>query len=708
MKGLPTVLFLMSLAAGVARAQAEDTILRDVTAVREAVYDTAPRSGRFELEVTVTHGTDDLGGSFAVTDGRGAVTLSDAALWPREKIVAGERLRLEGTVQPTTLGYNSADAISITRLSRGEPPVTETVSVQDFALRDFSDQVVRIEGRVFDVFPDDTDRRFSFLVLVGEDDETVYIPVLASENDLSDLIDARVAVTALAIRDRGGSTKRKLGSNFSHITPERIETLEPAPADPFAVPELVGNAREILNPDPRTSRRRRIRGEVTTVWQDGLLLHRGHGDFSKIELLPDTVRPHPGDIIEAVGVPDTDLYHLNLSRARWRPVEGTLTPAEPVRDVSITDLLTDGAGRFQIDTKHHGFRVRVRGRLAERGHNELANGTFELTSDGLRLCIDASAAGEATDELAVGALLEVTGTCVVEIEAWRPQAPFPRVKGCRVVVGSADDIRVIARPPWWTTGRLLAAIGSLLVVLIASLVWNRILNRIADRRGHQLLREQIGRAKANLKAEERTRLAVELHDSLAQSLSGAAMEIEASRELKGDAPAEMLRHLDIAEKTLKSCQSELRNCLWDLRSRALEGKSLDDAIRLTLKPHSQHTHISVRFAVPRTRLSDNTAHALLRVIRELTLNAIRHGGAKTVLIAGSLEGRELLFSVKDDGSGFDPDDHPGVLQGHFGLAGVQERIEQFDGEMEVQSSPGRGTHVRLRITLPDNDEPGLP
>ena len=92
-----------------------------------------------------------------------------------------------------------------------------------------------------------------------------------------------------------------------------------------------------------------------------------------------------------------------------------------------------------------------------------------------------------------------------------------------------SDVSVLSRPPWWTTGRLLAVIGSLLVALTAILAWNVVLNRTAERRGHQLMREQIGRAKANLKAEERTRLAVELHDSLAQSLTGASMEIETAK-----------------------------------------------------------------------------------------------------------------------------------------------------------------------------------
>ena len=705
------VAVVLAVASAIASAAETDGVtLRDVAAVRAAVYDTVPRSERFELEVTVTYGADSLFGAFSVTDGRDAITVTAGELPLAEPLAPGDLIRITGHVVTSDLGYNNADVTAVERLGRVEPPAPEPVEISALSSSDFSDRVVRLEGSVFDAFLDDTDRRFVFLVLVGDDGATVYVPVYADgvpADRFTRLIDARVAVTALAIRDRKGSTKRKLAVNFSHILPDAVTELLPPPANPFDVPELAGSIRDILEPRPGVSRRRKTRGEVVAVWGGrNVLLRRAGDEFTKVVLLDKSALPRPGAFVEAVGAPDTDLYHLNLSRARVRVVTGT-PQADSVREVRMRDLFADEDGRPQIDTKYHGYPVRVTGVVAERTEADRRAGRFDIVDGGFRLTVDAGAAPDDFVGVEPGSRVEVTGVCIVEIENWRPQVPFPKVEGCLLAVRDLADVRVLSRPPWWTTGRLLAALGALLVILVASLVWNRILNRIADRRGHQLLREQIGRAKANLKAEERTRLAVELHDSLAQSLSGAVMEIEASRELRGDAPAAMMSHLDIAEKTLKSCQSELRNCLWDLRSRALEGKRMDDAILLTLRPHVQGTTVLVRFAVPRTRLSDNTAHALLCIIRELTLNAIRHGGAKTVRIAGSLDGNDLLFSVKDDGCGFDPAARPGVLQGHFGLAGIGERVEQFDGELDVQSSPGHGAQIRGRITLPDKDEPGL-
>ena len=128
-----------------------------------------------------------------------------------------------------------------------------------------------------------------------------------------------------------------------------------------------------------------------------------------------------------------------------------------------------------------------------------------------------------------------------------------------------------------------------------------------------------------------------------------------------------------------------------------EEKTMDEAIYRTLTPFMDGTGLAVRFNVPRELLSDDTAHALLRMIRELVQNAIRHGHANRVKIAGSLESEQLLFSVQDNGCGFDPDDHPGVMQGHFGLQGIRERVMRFGGKIEIASAPGKGTKVTISI-----------
>ena len=90
-------------------------------------------------------------------------------------------------------------------------------------------------------------------------------------------------------------------------------------------------------------------------------------------------------------------------------------------------------------------------------------------------------------------------------------------------------------------------------------------------------------------------------------------------------------------------------------------------------------------------------HALIRIIRELASNAVTHGAAKTIRIAGALEDGLLHISVKDDGSGFDTQNHPGTAEGHFGLDGIRERVSRLDGTFEITSSPGKGTSALITL-----------
>ena len=148
---------------------------------------------------------------------------------------------------------------------------------------------------------------------------------------------------------------------------------------------------------------------------------------------------------------------------------------------------------------------------------------------------------------------------------------------------------------------------------------------------------------------------------------------------------------------LKSCRAELRNCLWDLRNQALDEPDMDEAIRLTIAPLIDSANISVNFAVRRNLISDNTAHAILRIVRELVSNAIHHGMAKNITIEGCLDAGHIRFSVQDDGCGFDPDSVPGVRQGHFGLAGIRERIRKLNGTLSIETAPAHGAKITVSL-----------
>ena len=240
------------------------------------------------------------------------------------------------------------------------------------------------------------------------------------------------------------------------------------------------------------------------------------------------------------------------------------------------------------------------------------------------------------------------------------------------------------------------------MVLSGIFIWNRILNRLVERRSRALLKEQAAHDVADLKVEERTRLAVELHDTLAQNLTGISLQIDAAQMAAEENPNSVMPYLETARRKMQNCRENLRNCLWDLRSGAFEEKTLAEAIRRTIAPHIGTTDVHVDMDVPCRKLSDNTLHAVLCIIRELVINAIRHGKASLIGISGQLESDGLSFSVSDNGVGFDPTTRPGLSEGHFGLQGVSERARRLGGQFSIDSAPGHGTVARLSHLIPES------
>ena len=263
---------------------------------------------------------------------------------------------------------------------------------------------------------------------------------------------------------------------------------------------------------------------------------------------------------------------------------------------------------------------------------------------------------------------------------------------------------MLSRPPWWTPARLLMVIIVLAGCIIAILIWNRTLKTLSERRGKELYLEQIDHAQAELKVEERTRLAVEIHDTLSQILTGVSLQIDAAMSVGKDGFAAAEEYLDTARRMLASCRHELRCCIWDLRSRTFEEKDMTEAVERTIAPHASSASVSVRFNVPRTAFSDSTAHVALRIIRELVVNAIRHGHAAHIWIAGEFHDGTIRFSVRDDGIGFAPESVQGPAQGHFGLQGVRERLAAISGSIEVKSGNGSGTKVTVSFPA-EKEEP---
>lgn len=558
---------------------------------------------------------------------------------------------------------------------------------------------VTLKCVINDVFLDELDTNYTYLVISG-DKTSIYASVTTTSTfeHLKSLVGATVLLRGHCMCDPQPNRKH-IGRRLADADTSDITVLKAPQRTPYAVPDIssvaLSTPSEIANLG-----RRRSRGKVIATWKpNNILIKTIAGPILRAETSEGSL-PAYGDSIEIVGFPETDIYRINLNRAIWRPCI-SLPIADPsVMPVSANKIRSNGNNQPSFNNTLHGKTIKVRGQILSLPRRGSSDTRLFMQSADVIIPVTTDPIEATLADLSPGCIIEVTGTCVMDIDNWRPNAIFPQIKGFFIVTRKPDDIQIIAYPPLWTSERLMIVIGALLALTLGSLSLNVILRRLAARKGRQLFNEQLGHVKADLRTEERTRLAVELHDTLAQNLTGVSMEIEAANDLRGDAPQAMLDHLGIAAKALKSCRDELRNCLWDLRSQALEEPDMAKAVLKTLQPIINDSRLAVRFNVPRARLSDNTTHALLRVIRELVINALRHGNASVVKVAGTIDRGQLLCSVTDNGCGFDPDAAPGILQGHFGLQGIQERIDEIGGTFEIASTPGTGTKATISIPIP--------
>jgi len=616
---------------------------------------------------------------------------------------SGDIIRTTGVIAvPSDFTRNITTIIckSAKLVSCGDSPQPIRASARDVTSGRFSGRLVAIRGRIRRVVRDEISSPYLYISL-STPDGIIYLTTiceLSKEEDVRRLVDAEVDATGICSAP-ANSLRRMFGFTVNILCPQEISVATPPPDNPYAVPSLD----DLTALDMATinqSGRRRIVGTVIAVCSGGRVIVQSDGRAVHDVFLLDAPFPSCGKRIEVVGIPEADYYQINLLDAIWREAPGDASPASPPRDVTIDQLLTNGNGHDQIDPSFHGKVIRTSGTIIDMPTRESGRDFAILKDNGRTILLDLSSAKQVMDDVAIGYRVDVTGVCMANREpSALPQQHFQRVNGITLVVRDPKDVVVVSHPPWWTPQRLTVLVAVLLLVLVLIFIWNRLLQRVIDRKSRQLLHEHTAHIKAALRVEERTNLAVELHDSLSQNLSGVACQIAATKGTLPDGAEETSRHLSTAERMLLSCRTELRRCLWDLRENAISEKNFADAVRKTLDPVSVGANVQIDFDLPRTRLDETTAHAILCIIRELASNAVRHGKAKNVKVCGGLRERAIFFSVTDDGCGFVPGDAAGAEEGHFGLDGIRERIKRLDGIFSIASEPGKGCEATATIPL---------
>ena len=201
--------------------------------------------------------------------------------------------------------------------------------------------------------------------------------------------------------------------------------------------------------------------------------------------------------------------------------------------------------------------------------------------------------------------------------------------------------------------------------------------------------------------EERSRLAREIHDTLAQGFISIVTHLEAAEENlpPGSKPAE--RHLDRAKRSARENLVEARRLVAALRPEILESSSLPEALERVSTRWSEETGISANLETTGDyeQLPQDLQVTLLRVTQEALSNVRRHANARQVTLTLSYLEDLIVLDLQDDGTGFDPAASTNGSGGGFGLQAMRERVEQLGGQLLVESAPGEGTTLAVQVPL---------
>jgi len=534
----------------------------------------------------------------------------------------------------------------------------------------------------------------------------------AYDGEFTDLVDA--VVTLGGIGTSQFNARGELLMPIIRVTRHGwLKVVTPPPHPPFAGPKIPLDHLAGFTPEPRKSRMTRIEGTVVhaapgeVYVQDGAIGVKIETDAASACVA--------GDRIEAAGVIDRRQRVAGLAHAVVR----RLAAGSPPRPIEITPDEIVAANRFPRGSytrpsggDYENCLVTFPARLVEK-QVTLGGGSLLLGAGKTTVIAQLSAADYARlARLEPGADLSLTGLVRTVWEPTRgsPGAPIEVLDRMTLLVRSADDVVLLRAPSWWTPRRLAIALAGFAAVAAAATAWNLLLRRQVARQARRIAEEIRLRREAAVEFQatlrERNRLATNLHDTVLQTVTGIGYQLTACKDAEGRPAADADRHLGLVERMVGHAVRQLRGTVWALRTAAPADRPLPAAVReLAARLGEEHDaviDVAVREGMP--PIAEYVAGNLLLLAQEALLNALRHGEAAAIAVrlgpaqdgvSGGPPAVDLV--IRDDGRGFDPTNRPGTRQGHFGIEGMSERVERLGGTIRIESRPGAGTTVVVRV-----------
>lgn len=699
-------------------ARAKDT-LTNASAVLALSAKAAAAGIPISVKGVVTAAETNWNGKFFVQDSSGGIFVNNTS---RQQPVPGDVVEVSGESRPG--GYApDINTPHWKKLGTAPLPEAKPVTIERLMSGVEDSQRVEISGIVRTAqFSGNT---IGIELASGGYRFRAFFPIAPNVNPQS-LVGAKVLVRGTAAAAFNAPLRHFLTVTLFIPQPADFIIEEPAPANPFDDPPIPLNSIAQYRKDNSPGNQVHVKGVVTYQRKgEDLFLQDATGGLQVKSKLAQAVVP--GEVVEAVGFPAVENFLPVLEDAVFRKAAEPRSHLEP-KTATVAELQRG---------LHHAAFVTLRGRLIDRlvrGIGQNADGTNIQTTLMLQATNFIFAAEKDTSEpntlltaIPIGSLVEVSGICLLE------SSDDGKIKSFRLLLPTSYDVRIIKKPSWLTPQHLLATLAVVLVVLIAAMGWtamvakkNSALKSLVQERetaqrelqqAHDQLDERVKERTAQLKVEmtarkeselqfravltERTRLAQELHDTLEQTLTGIALQLDLVADQFQNNPNDALQHLKVARNLMRQSQTDVRHSVWGLRSRADEQFNLVNAITMNSRQIANGTDILIRVETlgETQSLSEIIEENLLRIGQEAITNVVKHSGAKVVKIELHFSPQKVVLQILDDGNGFVPEGCAGPKDGHFGLLGIRERTERLGGQIWITSAPSTGTSLRVEIPI---------
>jgi two-component system NarL family sensor kinase len=227
----------------------------------------------------------------------------------------------------------------------------------------------------------------------------------------------------------------------------------------------------------------------------------------------------------------------------------------------------------------------------------------------------------------------------------------------------------------------------------------RLLNTVGDMLSIAVERAQLFAHSIELgAAEERNRLAREIHDTLAQGLTAITLQLETADALLEANPKNARTAVQKALSLTRANLEEARRSVLDLRAAPLERRTFCDALNALVEQYGAEWKLETEFELigGDRPLPVRIEAGLYRMAQEALTNVVRHAKAKHVCVHFTTTPNQLELVIEDDGQGFDTE---ALAKGRFGLVGLNERARLLGGTLEVCSVPGEGTELKITVPL---------